>query len=363
MTDRRLIVVFLRGGADGLSLVPPVGDPSYYDARPTIAVPEPGNPDGALPLTDRFGLHPAMAALMPLYAAGDLAILHAVGSDDTTRSHFDAQDRMERACTEADGWIARHLRTRPGDPPGGLSAVALSPALPLAMMGAPATALGSLSDLPGLGDERYRRALTALWHPDARPDDVPAPLADAGTRALEVGERLRAMADEPVTTLPDTAFGRALADVVRLVRADVGLEVAHIDFGNWDTHFVQTSLIPERAKTLADGLAGLPAALGTAWANTTVVVMTEFGRRIIENTSLGTDHGRGSAAFVLGGAVRGGQVLADWPGLRGVDPDVRDLRVTLDFRHLLADVVGWLGNRRIADVFPAFELRPTGLLD
>ncbi len=309
---RRLVVVFLRGGADGLALVPPVGDPSYYDARPNIAIPEPGQPGGALPLDDHFGLHPALAPLRPLYDAGQLAIVHAVGSDDTTRSHFDAQDRMERAVTEADGWLARHLRTRPGPPPGALAAVALSPALPLSLQGVPATAVASLAELPEVGSSAYRSQLAELWRADA--PDIPVDIVQSGIQALDVAERVRASAETPVAGLPDSDLGRALADVVRLIRADVGLEVAHLDFGGWDTHFVQDGIVAERAATLADGLAGLPAALGRGWADTLVLVLTEFGRRVVENASLGTDHGRGSVAFVLGGQVEGGRVVSDWPG-------------------------------------------------
>ncbi|MEM6931780.1 MAG: DUF1501 domain-containing protein, partial [Myxococcota bacterium] len=256
MPDKRLVVVFLRGGADGLALVPPVADPAYYDARSNIAIPEPGEPDGAIDLDGTFGLHPSLAPLHPLFTAGQLAIAHAVGSDDTTRSHFDAQDRMERACTEADGWLARHLRTRPGPPPGALSAVALSPSLPLSLQGGPGTAVASLADLPEIGDVHYRAALADLWRTDA--PALPDGLAAAGSRALELAERVRAIADTPVEGLPTSAFGRRLADVVRLVRGDVGLEVAHLDLGNWDTHFVQDGLVAERAETLATALAGLP---------------------------------------------------------------------------------------------------------
>jgi len=357
---RRLVVVFLRGGADGLSLVPPIADPAYRDARPHIAIPAPGEPDGALPLDPDFGLHPAMAPLRPLFERGELAVVHAVGSDDATRSHFEAQDRMERACTGADGWIARHLRTRPGPPPGALTAVALSPSMPLALQGTPATAVGSLGELPELEATR-RAALAALWSSDHAHPDLPPDLVAAGEHALSVADRVRAAAGTAVAGLPDTAFGRALTDVVRLVRADVGLEVAHLDLGGWDTHFVQAGLVAERAGTLAQGLAGLPAALGEAWRDTAVVVLTEFGRRVVENTSLGTDHGRGSVALVLGGAVAGGRVIADWPGLAGADPDVRDLLVTLDFRHVLAEVVDWLGNPHTSEVFPSFESRHRGL--
>lgn len=351
MADRLLVVVFLRGGADGLALVPPWADHRYHEARPTIGIVDPGSEGGALDLDGYFGLHPALAPLMRLWEGNELAVLHAVGSDDETRSHFEAQDRMERASERADGWLARHLKTRPGDPPSSLSAVAFGPALPESLRGAPAAAIESLADYALEGEAPFRSALAELWTGSS-------PLERAGQAAIGALERVREIASDPVE-MPQTAFGSALGDVARLVRAGVGLEVAHIDLGNWDTHFVQSSLIDGLAGDLAGGLSAFRDALGTDWKRTTVVVMTEFGRRIYENTSLGTDHGRGGAAFVLGGSVNGGQIFGDWPGLDPVGLEARDLPVATDFRSILSDAVLWAGNADLERVFPGW--RPTSL--
>lgn len=353
MADRLLVVVFLRGGADGLALVPPYADHRYHEARPTIGIVDPGGEGGALDLDGYFGLHPALAPLMRFWQGNELAVVHAVGSDDTTRSHFEAQDRMERASTRADGWLARHLKTRPGDPPGALSAVAFGPALPESLRGAPAAAIESLQDYALDADDPYRAALASMW-------EGSGPLERAGHGAIEALARVREIASDPVD-MPDTGFGRALGDVARLVRADVGLELAHVDLGNWDTHFVQSALIDGLAGDLAGGLSAFRDALGSAWNRTTVVVMTEFGRRIYENASLGTDHGRGGAAFVLGGSVNGG-IHGDWPGLDPVGLEARDLPVATDFREILADAVLWAGNAELERVFPGWNPRPLGLL-
>lgn len=354
MAPPLVVVVFLRGGADGLALVPPWADPGYHDARPGIAIGEPESEGGALDLDGHFGLHPSLEPLLPLWNEGELAVVHALGSDDSTRSHFEAQDRMERASSRADGWLARHLKSRPGELPGALSAVAFGPSLPESLRGAPAAAIGSLADYAVEGDDPWRAALAELWA-------GPSVLERAGSGALNALERVRALSHDPVE-MPETAFGGALADVARLVRADVGLEVAHIDLGNWDTHFVQTGLIDGLAGDLAGGLAAFRTALGAAWSRTTVVVMTEFGRRIYENASLGTDHGRGGAAFVLGGAVRGGRLYGDWPGLEPVGLEARDLPVATDFRDLLSDIVLWSGNADLERVFPGWDPAPLGLL-
>lgn len=239
-----------------------------------------------------------------------------------------------------------------------MSAVALGAALPVSLQGVPAAALGEggLASLSLDAPAPYLAALSALWA-------GASPLARAGAQALDVLEQVKAVADAAVPELPPTRLGRALADVVRLVRANVGLEVAHVDVGGWDSHFVQEAVLGPLAEELGTALAALPEALGAAWARTTVVVWTEFGRRIVENTSLGTDHGRGGVAFVLGGAVAGGVVHADWPGL-GPGPGtdgVPDLPVTTDFREIAAEVALWAGNPRIDEVLPDWEPRGLGL--
>ncbi|MBI5366781.1 MAG: DUF1501 domain-containing protein [Planctomycetes bacterium] len=369
-----LVTVFLRGGADGLNLVVPHADDTYYRERPSIAVPRPdaaGPAAGrAIDLDGRFGLHPRLAPLTEAWQAGELAVVHAVGSDDATRSHFEAQDLMERGAAAANGvsggWIARHLRTRRGTPAGALAAVAIGPSVPEALRGAPsATAVESLADLKLAGEGAAARALTALY---ATGDD---PLTVAGRETLEVMQAVQQLVNEPFAPghareFPYGHFEHCLMQVARLITADVGLEAACVDLGGWDTHFIQGAAaggMADRIGELAQGLAAFRTRLGERFGRVCVVVMTEFGRRIYENASLGTDHGRGGVMFLLGGGIVGGKVYADWPGLEAADRDgPGDLRVTTDYRAVLAEVLERrLGNDRGAAVFPGVAARGWGL--
>ncbi|MGF1469174.1 MAG: DUF1501 domain-containing protein [Sandaracinaceae bacterium] len=358
--DRVLVQVFLRGGADGLSLVPPVHDDDYHRARPTLGV---RAGPGAPPLDDRFALHPGLAPLMPLYREGRLAVVHAAGIHDRTRSHFAAQDRLEQGAARGrgvgSGWLARLLvaldaRTSP-------SAVALGPRLPEALRGAP-----SASVLEAATEHRldvspaHLRALEDLH-------EGPGAIRAAGRDALAALARLARLTGRPIprhgAAYLDGDFGRRLAELARLVRAGVGLRVATVDLGGWDHHFVQGTALPALARELGEGLSAFARDLGPLLATrVTVLVVTEFGRRVAENTSLGTDHGRGSVALALGAGVRGGRVLGRWPGLRPEDLEAPgDVRVTTDLGRVLAEASAWMG----ADperVIPGTE-GPVGLLD
>ncbi len=372
-----LVCVYLRGAADGLSLVIPHADDRYHALRPTLGLARPDDARAsttarALDLDGHFGLHPALGGLLPLYRAKELAIVHAVGSDDQTRSHFEAQDRMEHAGPKdapiGSGWIARHLRTRPGGRAGGLAAVALGTAVPESLRGVPAAALQSASEYR-LGPERddaFADALRALYGGEADPAlPFDADLRRAGAEALTTLGKLGALeVDRRVgPAYPEGQLGHGLKEAARLVRADLGVEVACIDFDGWDTHFVASQLIPDLAKELGDALRAFREDLGDAMEHVTVVCMTEFGRRAYENASLGTDHGRAGAMFVLGGGVRGGRVVTEWPGLGEEDLEPPgDLRVTIDYRDVLAELVSSrLGNAALAEVFPAFAPRPRGI--
>lgn len=364
MAEPLLIQVFLRGGADGLNLVVPYGDADYLRFRATLGLARPGQSGGCLDLDGFFGLHPAMSALLPLYGDGELAVLHAVGTDDDTRSHFSAQDRLEHAGPAGrdvgSGWMARYLRGLP-EPPGPLTAVAFGRTMPESLRGAPsATVLEGLDDLP-LGDEPAFSEAVGLLYAHAG-----GLLGSAGSQALTSLEKVRALRAQPASEVsyPEGAFGGHLRALARLVHGDVGVRMACVDLAGWDTHFVQPTLFEDLARPLAEGLAALKRDLGTAqWAQTTVVVMSEFGRRIPENGSLGTDHGRGGMALVLGGQVRGGRVLADWPGLApGGVLDAHDLAVTLDARQILADVLGGTTPAQVEQVFPGLEVTPVGLI-
>ena len=314
--ERCLIVVFLRGGADGLHLVAPVEDDHYRRARLTLGLSR-GN---SLPLDDTFALHPELGSLIPAFREGELAVVHAAGSEDASRSHFEAQDYMEHGGAVAGGWLGRFLRfkARPAD--GALSAVALGKTLPESLRGAPsATVMQSLDDF-SLGDDGPR----LLHHLDALYAQQRGELGHAARDTLAALRRLESLRAAPYhpaagAEYPAGDFGDGLMQIARLLKARVGLEAAVIDLDGWDAHIGAKVLMDPLMARLADGLAALRRDLGTLFATTSVVVMTEFGRRVAENASLGTDHGRGSVMLVLGGGVRGGTHRGPMagPGSRG----------------------------------------------
>jgi uncharacterized protein (DUF1501 family) len=372
-----LCSIFLRGGADALALVPPHADDRLYELRPTLAPPRPDDrraSERAIDLDGRFGLHPALAPLSTLFEAKELAVVHAIGSDDETRSHFEAQDRMElagaTALSASGGWIARHLATRPGARPGPLAAVALGPRSPQSLRGAAVTALERASEfgvpaLAGpLGDALSR--LYAASIEDAPGLPLARDLGGAATGALSVARTLEDLARRGgprAGRYPAGAFGARLAEAAHLLRnrVELGVEVVTVDHDGYDTHFVQNQALPGLAADLGGGLAAFREDLGDAFDDTVVLVMTEFGRRAYENVSLGTDHGRASFMIVAGGGVLGRRVLGRFPGLSEADLTVPgDLTVTTDYRSVLAEVVaGPLGNLRAGEVFPGAPHRPS----
>lgn len=355
---RTLVVVFLRGGADGLALVPAVGDDAYHVARPTIGI----DARDAIALDERFALHPRLGAIAPLFRDGALEIVHAVGSDDTTRSHFEAQDLMEHGGASAGGWLGRFLRARDAGAGGALSAVAMGQEFPESLRGAPSVAVMrtlddfaiDASDAPMLG------ALDALYRADANAlGGRLAPAARDTLAALRRIAELRAAPRRPRAgaVYPDDDFGHSLAEVARLIRGRVGLSVATLDLGGWDSHFTQGTLIEPLMERLARGLAAFHADLGAAMmAGVSVVAMTEFGRRVAENASFGTDHGRGSVMFVLGAGAQGGRVRSRWPGLESRFLDgPGDVPVTTDYREVLAPILRHHGARDANAIFPGWR--------
>jgi uncharacterized protein (DUF1501 family) len=366
-SERVLIAIFLRGAADGLALVPPVGDDDYHRARPRIAVSE----KEGLRLDGFFALNPSMAELLPLFQEGQLSIVHACGSDDDTRSHFEAQDLMEHGGTSvAGGWIGRWLRASGGDGLlAALAAIAMGPQLPESLRGAPsATALESLDELrPGDDTAALREVLGELYRGD---DLLGASAADALAAAARLGE-LAQQTYEPENGAAYAAasdgaiardFGRGLARIAQLVKARVGVRAATLDLEGWDSHFVQETVVAPRLRALALGLSAFARDLGPLLATTSVVVMTEFGRRVGENGSLGTDHGRGGAFFVLGGGTSGG-VHCRWPGLgEGSLIGPGDLPVVHDYRDALAGVLARHGaGDRMDKVFPGRVIAPMAI--
>jgi uncharacterized protein (DUF1501 family) len=375
--DRRLVVVFLRGAVDGLNVVVPYAEREYARLRPRIGLRAPGQDGGALDLDGRFGLHPALQDLMPLWQAGSLAFVHASGSPDATRSHFDAQDYMESGTpgrkATPDGWLNRLLGVLPGDPAlkqAPVRAVSVGAVLPRIYAGEHAVAniaagqaatkptvldrpkVGQAFDRLYAGDDRMARAYRESQQ--AR-REVMSSLNDAASMSKEM------QAANNGAPLPN-GFPDDAARLGQLMRTDPRVQLAFMAVGGWDTHANQgaaTGQLAGRLSPLGQGLAALAQQLGPVWRDTTVVVMSEFGRTAHENGNAGTDHGHGNVMWLLGGRVAGGRVHGRWPGLdRTALYEGRDLAVTTDFRQVLAEVLERhlsLPDAKLADVFPGFQ--------
>ncbi|MDZ4829717.1 MAG: DUF1501 domain-containing protein [Phycisphaerae bacterium] len=337
--DRVLVVVFLRGGADGLSIVPPYGDDSYYSARPTLGVAK----SKVIRLDDRFGMHESLRPLMPLWEAGALRIVHGAGTADTSHSHFEAQDYLEHGGATGAGWIGRWLRARP-NAVGPLAAIAIGTTLPESLRGAPGgVVIQRVSDFRLVGDDPSLLAgLSTLYA------DHGGALGETARAALEAEARLRtlrAMPEAATSAYPDTVLGRGLREIARLVKSDTGLVVTTVDAVGgalgWDTHFVQSEAIRPLIDDLGSSIAAFREDLGADAKRVTIVAMTEFGRRVAENTSLGTDHGGGSVAFVIDDAPPGGAgITCGWTSLDAAQlTGPGDVPVTTDLREVLSEIV------------------------
>ncbi len=379
--DRDILInIFLRGGMDGLSAVVPYGEGrDYYDVRPTLAVPEPGGgPQSAIDLDGFFGLHPALAPLKPIYDEQDLAIVHASGLVHPTRSHFDAQHFIDFGIpgdkTVATGWIGRHLETASWQNQSPFRAVGMGDLLPDSLRGeVTPLALRSIAafHLQGRSDELQRMAATlSRLYGAASPQDPLRRQAELVFETVDIVQQLTASPYRPahgaVYPQDDEGFGLALKQIAQIIKADIGLEVASLDLGGWDTHEAQGTLdgqLNGLLTVLAQGLHAFYTDLGDAMRRVIVVVMSEFGRTIDENGSQGTDHGHGNAMFVMGGGVKGGQVFGPWPTLAlEARDDADDLAITTDYRLVLAEMLQRrLGNSAISTIFPGLTPRPLDL--
>lgn len=347
--DRRLVVIILRGALDGLYAVQPYGDPGAAGLRGALMLPEPGQEGGLLDLGGLFGLHPGFANLHAMYSANEATVLHAVAGPYRSRSHFEAQDMLETGAGQrlTSGWLNRALQAVPaaGQARAG---IAIGGGVPLLLRGA--VPVGAYAP-PGLdrpsSDLMYR--LAELQGADPRLD---GPFAE-GMRARGFSmQALGAPSNEP----DRGSFPRLAAAAGRLLAERGGPRVAALEIGGWDTHAGQAGRIMGPLRALDDGLGQLKTALGDAWARTAVLVVTEFGRTARVNGNAGTDHGTGGVAFLLGGSVIGGRVVADWPGLSDDNLfENRDLRPTRDLRTiakgLLRDHLR-LPDAAVAQAFP-----------
>ncbi|MBK8913887.1 MAG: DUF1501 domain-containing protein [Phycisphaerales bacterium] len=372
-TDRDvLVLIFLRGAADGLTLCVPHGENAYYAARPTLAIPRPddASPNRATDLDGFFGLPPAMTPLLPAYQSGHLLIAHATGSTDASRSHFEAQRYMEVGDPGNDalftGWLGRHLLgVAPLNPASILRAVAINFGVQQSLISAPQTIPIPDLDAFGLtgaaGTIAARNAAIADMY--AAVSDPLRAVAQTTQQTIDLLNTIDFAGYTPAggAVYPTGAFGTALRSTAALIKAEVGVEAVAVDLGGWDTHNNQgvfTGTMSGLMDQLSRGLAAMHADLFSGnGKNVTVVVQSEFGRRLAENGSFGSDHGHGNVMLLLGKHIAGGRVLANWPGLSsGQLFEGRDLEVTIDFRDILAEVVHErLANADLAGVFPGYS--------
>ncbi|HWT14969.1 MAG TPA: DUF1501 domain-containing protein [Patescibacteria group bacterium] len=364
-TDRGvLLVIFQRGGMDGLNVVVPHGDADYYRLRPGIGIPRPGTPNGAIDLDGFFGLNPALSPLLPLYQAGELALVQATGYRHDSRSHFECQDHIERGTLHLhdtpSGWLNRHLAVVGGD--ANFQAIGFGGAIQASLRGmAPVIGVNDIADFTLATDSVQKGVLQSALE---RLYDASTLLAATSVQALDAVDELAEVepAQFPVeggASYPTGRFGSQLRELAQIIKAGMGLEVACVDIGGWDHHAAIGQVLPPLLTELAQGLLAFRTDLGARMADVTVVTVTEFGRRAYQNASGGTDHGSAFSSLVLGGGVNGGRVYADWPGLRDADLFNGDLDVTIDYRTWLGELLEKrAGNPEVASVFPGFTSGP-----
>jgi len=367
---RRLVVLFQRGAADGLNIVVPHAEHAYYSMRPSIAIPRPRNgADSAIDLDGFFGLHPSMTAFKPLWDQKHLAVIHAAGSPDNTRSHFDAQDYMESGTpgvkSTEDGWLNRAVAGVNEDSPSPFRAVAMGGSLPRTLSGSmPAVAMSDVRTF-GVGGRGPGGAAASNTFEAMYEQSVDSVLHGTGNETFEAVKMLRSADPEKYNPAsgaiyPRGRFGDSLRQVAQLIKANLGVEVAFADIGGWDHHVNEGSVqgqIANLTREFSQAVSAFWTDLGDLGEDTVIVTMSEFGRTARENGNRGTDHGHANVMFVLGGPVKGGKVYGRWPGLSPENLyEGRDLAVTTDFRQVLGEAVyRHLGNQQLAHVFPGFE--------
>jgi uncharacterized protein (DUF1501 family) len=377
---RVLVVVFMRGAVDGLNVVVPHGDADYYAARPGIAVARPGasalrpaaNEAASLDLDGHFGFHPRLAPLKTLFDARELAVVHAVGSPDNTRSHFDAQDYMESATpgvrSTPDGWLNRYLQLGHTAASTPFRGVAVAQRAPRSLQGAaPTLVLDDIASFhlgprggPSPQAEAYSAEVERMYA--STRDALLAASAREMFQAIRELDRVEAGAAPPAgAEYPRGPLGKSLGEVATLIKAWVGLEIAFVEVGGWDHHVNEGSVDGQLARNLepfASALAAFRKDLGARMEDVLLLTMSEFGRTVHENGNRGTDHGHGNVMLALGSGVRGGKVYGAWPGLRSSALfEGRDLAVTTDFRDVLSEaLVRHLGCADPAPVFPGFRI-------
>jgi uncharacterized protein (DUF1501 family) len=370
---KRMVVIFQRGAADGLNIVIPHAERSYYSMRPTIGIPQ----QQIIDLDGFFGLHPSLSAFQQLWKDGHLAIVHAAGSPDITRSHFDAQDYMESGTpgvkSTEDGWLNRAIHiANDKEKESPFRAVAMGGRLPRILAGTePAVAIDNINNF-GVGGRNPAAAPLSNTFEAMYSQSVDSVLHGTGAETFDAVKMLKAADPERYTpaagaNYPRGPLAQALKQTAQLVKADLGVEVAFADVGGWDTHVNQGSQqgqLAQRLKDFSESIAAFWTDLGPLADSTVLITMSEFGRTARENGTRGTDHGHANVMFVVGGPVKGGRVYGKWPGLAQEQLyEGRDLALTTDFRRVLGEVVyRHLGNRKLNDVFPGYENDPSAFL-
>jgi len=364
-----LICIFQRGAADGLNALVPYGDPEYYNKRPAIAVAKPGNLNGAIDLDGFYGMHPALAPLKSIYDAGELAMVHATGVPHGSRSHFSAQDLVERGITDKfslnTGWLGRHLAQDNNAITSAFRIVSISGNVPVVLEGAEEPL--ALSDIEsfsfdqGIIDAGYPSILADLFR-------TPLPFSNTAQSALSALDELSTAKPGDIkpdngALYPTTPLGKKLKQAGQLIKSTLPVEVICLDSDGWDHHESLPGFIQQSLSDLANAVDAFYTDMGTNMQKITLLIHTEFGRRVAENGSLGTDHGTGSLAYVLGGGVNGGQVFSQWPGLRDQDLEMNeDLKITTDLRTIQSEILDKrLGGIDVNTVFPDFTYSPLGL--
>jgi uncharacterized protein (DUF1501 family) len=367
---KTLVAIFQRGAVDGLNMIVPFGESNYYDLRPSIAIAKPGgtSQETAVDLNGFFGLHPSMSSLKPLWDSKRLAIVHASGSPDNTRSHFDAQDYMESATpgvkSTSDGWLNRYLQSKKDDQQSPFRAISLTQQMPRALQGkAQVVAMSNLANFAiraGKSSASVQGGFEAIYSRNKN-----EMLGETGRETFEAINYLKnanpaQYKPENGAQYPQGPFGNSLLQIAQLIKAGVGLEIAFTDIGGWDTHVNQGNVRGQLANRLQDfssAIAAFHQDLGQRMDDVVVLTMSEFGRTVRENGNRGTDHGHANAMLVLGNSVRGGQVYGKWPGLESDQLyEGRDLALTTDFRDVFGEVAArHLGTVNLKTVFPGFN--------
>ncbi len=365
---KKLIVLFQRGAVDGLNVAVPFSEQNYYRLRPTIAIPPPrqGGSEAAIDLDGYFGFHPSLEPLLPIYQSGHLAVVHAVGSPDPSRSHFDAQDFMESGtpglkATES-GWLNRTLQSAVEEKPSPFRAVAIGPYLPLTLQGdAPAIAVPDIKQFRLMGPQMTAEGGFEAMYAQT----VDRVMRGVGQETFEAMDQLKNLDPEKYqpangAQYPGSRFGKSLQEIAQLLKADIGLEIAFVDSGGWDHHVNEGGVQGQLANLLRDlgqGMAAFHQDMGDQMDDVVFVSMSEFGRTAHENGNHGTDHGHANVMLVMGGPVKGGKVYSKWPGMNeGQLYQGRDLAVTTDFRSALGEIIySHLGMRNLPAVFPGFD--------